>query len=248
MRARSGRPPCRWLPDHHDAALERRRQGECRDLELDLAGLDLGEVEDVVDQGHEMPSRGEDVVEVLGLLVIDLAVQLLPQDLRETADRVQRRPQLVRHVGQELRLVAARGFELTGLLVQPGKGDRELPCPLLDLLLEAGVGLLQPFSHPVEFRGKGSELVTARDLDPLIEGTGADPRCGDLDRLDRLDEVAGQQHARRDREEEEDGKQQRCPPDRRLDRRERLAERLLDEDPPTGRIDPLVGAEHLCPA
>ena len=61
---------------------------------------------------------GEDVVEVLGLLVVDLAEQLLAQHLREPADRVQRGPQLVRHVGQEFRLVATGGLELAGLLVQ----------------------------------------------------------------------------------------------------------------------------------
>ena len=113
--------PGRPLAHDHDPALERLGQREGRDLEIDLAGLDLREVEDVVDQRQQVACRAEDVVEVLGLLLVDLAEQLLAQHLREAADRVQRRPQLVRHVGQELRLVATGGLELAGLLVQLGQ-------------------------------------------------------------------------------------------------------------------------------
>ncbi len=46
-------------------------QRERRDLELDLPGLDLGQVEDVVDQREQVVGRGEDVVEVLLLLLVD---------------------------------------------------------------------------------------------------------------------------------------------------------------------------------
>ena len=127
----------RPLAHHHDAALERLPQRERRDLELDLPGLDLGEVEDVVDQRQQVVGRGQDVVEVLRLLLVDVAEQPLAQHLREADDRVQRRPQLVRHVGEELRLVPARRLELTALLVELAERGGELPGPLLDLLLEA---------------------------------------------------------------------------------------------------------------
>ena len=60
----------RLLAHHDDAALERLAERERRDLELDLPGLDLGQVEDVVDQREQMVSRGEDVVEVLLLLLV----------------------------------------------------------------------------------------------------------------------------------------------------------------------------------
>ena len=92
----------RPLAHHHDAALERLAQRERRDLELDLPRLDLREVEDVVDEREQVVARREDVVEVLLLLLVDLAEHLLAQHLREAEDRVQRRPQLVRHVGEEL--------------------------------------------------------------------------------------------------------------------------------------------------
>jgi hypothetical protein len=57
-------------------------------------------------------ARREDVVEILVLLGVGLAEQPLPQHLREADDRVQRRPQLVRHVREELGLVPARRLQL----------------------------------------------------------------------------------------------------------------------------------------
>ena len=48
--------------------------------------------------------------------VVHLPEHTLREHLREAEDRVQRRPELVGHVGQELRLVAARGLELLALV------------------------------------------------------------------------------------------------------------------------------------
>src|SRR5262249_9112855 len=87
-------------------------QIEGRQLELHPAGLDLREIQDVVDQGE--PVFGGDgyllqighqppAVQVSGLLLQQLAV---------ADDRVERGPQLVRHVGQELALVLARHLDL----------------------------------------------------------------------------------------------------------------------------------------
>ena len=191
--------------------------------------------------------RVEDVVEVFGLLLVDLAEELLAQHLREAADRVQRGPQLVRHVGQELRLVAARGLELAALLVQLRQRTGQLAGSLLDLLLEPGIGRLQPGSHPVELVGQGAELVAAGDVDPLIERPGADLRRRDLDRLDGPGEIPCEQHARRDCHQEEHDQEPDRAPDRRLDGRERHAQGLLDEHPPSGRVDALERAQHLRP-
>ena len=144
----------RALAHHHDAALERLRQRERRDLELDLPGLDLGQVEDVVDEREQVVPGREDVLDVLVLLLVELAEELLAQHLREADDRVQRRPQLVRHVREELRLVPARGLELAALLVELAQRRLELAGPLLDLLLEARIGLLELRRHAVELLGE----------------------------------------------------------------------------------------------
>jgi hypothetical protein len=95
------------------------------ELQLQPSGLHLGQVEDVVDQGEEMPARGQDVLEILGLLLVHVPEHPLGQDLREAEDGVQRGPELVRHVGQELRLVAA--------------GRLEQPALVLDLMEEPSI-------------------------------------------------------------------------------------------------------------
>ncbi len=115
----------RSLPDEGEGVVEGGRQMEPPELQLEPTGLHFGEVEDVVDQGEEMPARGQDVLEVLGLLLVHLPEHPLRQHLREAEDRVQRRAQLVGHVGQELGLVAA--------------GRLELPALVRDLAEEPGV-------------------------------------------------------------------------------------------------------------
>src|SRR5713101_8004089 len=76
-----------------------------------------------------MCARGMDILQVLGLLVVQLAEHPLVQHLGEADDRVERGAQLVRHIGQELRLVAAGGLELPALVrdlpEEPGVLDRQ---------------------------------------------------------------------------------------------------------------------------
>src|SRR5438067_2671612 len=61
----------RPLPHHHHAALQRLAEREGRAFEFDLPGLDLGQVENLVDQAQEVIPRCEDVVEVLLLLRVE---------------------------------------------------------------------------------------------------------------------------------------------------------------------------------
>src|SRR5205814_1422003 len=100
------------LAHEQQRVVDRRREIERRHVELHPARLDLGEIEDVVDQGQEVLARGEDVAEVLRLLLVRLAEHPLQQHVREPDDRVERRAQLVRHAREELGLVLAGDFEL----------------------------------------------------------------------------------------------------------------------------------------
>ena len=68
---------------------------------VSIAGLDLREVEDVVDEGQERLAGLLDHVEVLSLLGAELGLE---HELRHADDAVQRRANLVAHVGQELAL------------------------------------------------------------------------------------------------------------------------------------------------
>ena len=71
------------------------------------------------------PER-QDVFEVLGLLVVQLAEQPFDSTSEKPMIGVQRRAQLVAHVGQELRLVAAGHLELAALALDLLKQTRVL--------------------------------------------------------------------------------------------------------------------------
>src|SRR3546814_2004581 len=74
---------------------------------LELAGLDLRQVEDVVDQAQQVRAAVVDVDGVLAVpLIAHRAEQLVLDDLGEPDDGVQRRAQLVAHVGKEVGLGA----------------------------------------------------------------------------------------------------------------------------------------------
>ncbi len=74
-------------------------------LELDPAGLDLREVEDVVDDRQQGVAGGPDRLGVVALLVVERRVEHEPA---HPDDRVHGRPDLVAHRGQERALRAVR--------------------------------------------------------------------------------------------------------------------------------------------
>ena len=76
-------------------------------LQIDLSGFHLREIEDVVDQLKKMPGALQDEGAELGIFRRHRAEPLVSHDLRESDDRVERRAQLVRHVGDELALQPA---------------------------------------------------------------------------------------------------------------------------------------------
>ncbi len=84
---------------------------------LELAGLDLGQVEHVVDQAEQMPAVAFDALEHVLRLLRRLAVDAVENQFGVAEDGVERRAQLVAHVGEELRLVLARFRELMALVL-----------------------------------------------------------------------------------------------------------------------------------
>src|SRR5260370_20901969 len=87
--------------------LDRVGQIKLAQLKLHPAGLDLRQVEDVVDEGQQMPPGLENILQILRLLVIDVTEHLLGENFREPDDGVERVAELVAHVGKGLGLVAA---------------------------------------------------------------------------------------------------------------------------------------------
>ncbi len=73
--------------------------------------------------------------------------------------------------------------------------------PLLDLVLEVGIGFLQSFAHVVELIREPLQLVAGLDRDALGEIAAADPLGAAAQRLDRSDHAARQEHPGQHRED-----------------------------------------------
>src|SRR4030095_3132101 len=95
-----------------ERVLESHSEIERPELQLHPARLDLGEVQDVVDQREQVAPRGQDEPDVLGLLLVKLAKHAVVQHLREADDRVEGGAELMGHVGEELGLVLAGDLKL----------------------------------------------------------------------------------------------------------------------------------------
>ena len=79
--------------------------------QFELAGLDLGHVEDAVDQFEQVPAAFMDQLGVFEIFrAADGAEHLMRHHFGEADDGVERRAQLVTHVGKEARLGTACGL------------------------------------------------------------------------------------------------------------------------------------------
>ena len=128
------------LGDVAEAALHRLGQvgeGQRFGLHGDGAGLDLRQVEDVGDEHQQVTAGGVDVARELDLFGRQVAGGIDRELLAQDQDAVQRRAQLVRHVGQELRLVLRGQGKFSRLVLQR-------PARLFDLgvLLGQQLGLV----------------------------------------------------------------------------------------------------------
>ena len=123
-----GRP----VGHHRHHALQAGLQCEVGRVELDLARLDLGEIEDVVDHLQQMLAGIGDLAQVVELARTE---RLAPQQVRKTQHRIERGADLVAHVGQEGTLGLAGGVG-RGL----GLGQRDLGAPPLHDVPQVGAG------------------------------------------------------------------------------------------------------------
>ena len=95
-------------------------------VQFHLAGLDLRQVEDVVDQRQQVLAGGVNPLEIGDEPLLARVLGVLLQHLAVADDGVERRPQLVAHVRQELTLGAVcvlgalpRAQQLADVVVQP---------------------------------------------------------------------------------------------------------------------------------
>ena len=128
------------------------------------AGFDLREVENVADQVQQVGAGAVDGAGEFDLLVGQVAVGVFGQLLAQNQDAVERRPELVGHVGQEFRLVFRRQRKLGGLFLERAAGLLDFLVlafhldvtlgELLRLLLQLFVGLLQFLLLGLQFAGE----------------------------------------------------------------------------------------------
>ena len=105
------------------------------DFDRHRSGFDLRQVEDVVDEVEKVRSRRIDRPRELDLLLVEVALRVVGQQLRQDEQRVERRPKLVGHVGKELGLVLRRQRELLGLLLDRAPRHFDFDILRFDLLL-----------------------------------------------------------------------------------------------------------------
>src|SRR5262249_18392309 len=98
------------------------------EFEFQLTSLDLGEVKHVIDEPKQVLAIALQSLEHYQHLFRRLAVSAVRHQFGVTKDGIERRAQLMTHIGEELRLVLARLFKLAALVLdlieQPHVLDR----------------------------------------------------------------------------------------------------------------------------
>src|SRR5262245_3624899 len=82
------------------------------DPDFHLAGLDLGEIEQAIDEVEKTLGVIEEILDILSLQWRDLTFGFAPQQTRIANDRAERGAEFMVYIGEKLRLVLARLFEL----------------------------------------------------------------------------------------------------------------------------------------
>ena len=128
---------------------------------------------------------------------------------------------------------------------QLGDRLRQLAGALLDLVLQVGVGFLEPRAHVVELVGETFELVAGLDRDALGEIAAADPGRARPQRLDRDHHAPRQEHPGQHGEHQRGKQHIDQPVERFVERRVGFLDRKLDEHPPAERLDRRRRGQHL---
>jgi hypothetical protein len=102
-------------------------------VQLDPPGLYLGQIQNVIDQSEEKIPGADNTLVRLDLLGIPVGDGVFVQHLRYADDGVQRCPQLVAHVGQELTLGDARLLGLPSTVFELGVHGGDSPVETLQL-------------------------------------------------------------------------------------------------------------------
>ncbi len=133
---------------------EVRQAHRCR-VNVDLARFDLRQIQDVVDQREQIVPGRVDRVRELHLLLGEVPALVVAEELRQDERAVQGRPELVRHVREELRLVSVGLAELVGLVLEIALRSLESVA----LIHEIRVRRLELFLALLELGVRGEQCV-----------------------------------------------------------------------------------------
>ena len=159
----------RLVPERPADGLQQVRGQDLLGIDRHRAGFDLGEIEDVADQVEQVGAGAVDGAGEFDLLAGQIAVRVFGELLAEDQDAVERRAQLVPHVGEEFGLVFRGQRKLGRLFLQRAAGLLDFLVlalhldvafgELLGLLLELFVGLLQFLLLGLQFAGELLRLL-----------------------------------------------------------------------------------------
>ena len=167
--------------------------------------LDLGEVENVADEIEQIGSGAVDGAREFDLFARQVLVRIVGELLAENENTVQRRAQLVAHIGQEFRLVLGGQRKFAGLFLHRAAGLLDFLVLALHfgvlfgqlhrLLAELFVGLLQFLLLGLQFAGQLLRLLEQafglhRGLDAVEHDADAGGQLfeeGDLKRGEGVD-------------------------------------------------------------
>src|SRR5262249_15477392 len=99
-----------------------------RKFEFKLTSLDLGQIEHVIDESEQVLTVGLKAFEYTEHLLGRLTVSAVCHQFGIAQDGVERRAQLVAHIGKELRLVLACDLKLSALVVYFVEQAHVLDC------------------------------------------------------------------------------------------------------------------------
>ncbi len=139
----------RAVDDQREHIVDHLLHAEVGHLQPQLAGLDLRQVQDVVDDVQQVFGRGGDLAHLVELARV---VEAAAQQVRQAQDRIHRRADLVAHVGQEIALGAVGLIGLLACSHQLGVGLRERRGAHLQQLFGAVAVLLELFGVALELR------------------------------------------------------------------------------------------------
>ncbi len=138
-------------------------QVEVHRVQAELAGLDTGKVQDVLDDAQQIVRRLSDD---LGVFMRFRGKRLIGQKPREAQNPVDGRTDFVAHVGQKARLdatgllgAAPRQIQLDVLDFELLEGGTQFGVGLIDLALQILAGGEEGVSHGVDAAFQGAQFA-----------------------------------------------------------------------------------------